>query len=129
VVKTIGCLNHVLKGAWAFFPGFGRFRLGTDTHSTDKAGELRSRCADARRGVLRWKHSSRPVNLGRVPLGTAWMTWWRPAAALDVQCRRSIDHPPTPRTVVDPFRGLEGMRSILLKKSIVFAEEMTARCR
>jgi beta-glucosidase len=106
-------LNHVLKGAW-HFPGF----VVSDwdgTHSTDKAAiaglDMQMPGEEYFGEALK-----QAVSLGRVPL-----------SRLDDMVRRLlrsmfaagiIDHPPTPRTVVDPFRGLEDAQHIA-EESIV----------
>ena len=100
-------LNHVLKGAW-HFPGF----VVSDwdgTHSTDKAAN--SGLDVQMPGEEHFGEAlKQAVNSGRVPLGR-----------LDDMVRRLlrsmfsagvIDHPPTVRTVVDPFRGLEDAQHI-----------------
>jgi beta-glucosidase len=106
-------LNHVLKGAW-HFPGF----VVSDwdgTHSTDKAANAG---LDVQMPGEEYfgQALKQAVNSGRVPLGR-----------LDDMVRRLlrsmfsagvIDHPPTPRTVVDPFRGLEDAQHIA-EESIV----------
>jgi beta-glucosidase len=106
-------LNHVLKGAW-HFPGF----VVSDwdgTHSTDKAAN--SGLDVQMPGEEYFGEAlKQAVNSGRVPLGR-----------LDDMVRRLlrsmfsagvIDYPPTPRTVVDPFRGLEDAQHIA-EESIV----------
>jgi beta-glucosidase len=106
-------LNHVLKGAW-HFPGF----VVSDwdgTHSTDKAAnaglDVQMPGEEYFGGALK-----QAVASGRVPV-----------ARLDDMVHRLlrsmfsagvIDHPPTPRRVVDPFRGLEDAQRIA-EESIV----------
>jgi beta-glucosidase len=106
-------LNHVLKGAW-HFPGF----VVSDwdgTHSTDKAAnaglDLQMPGEEYFGAALK-----QAVASGRVPV-----------ARLDDMVRRLlrsmfdagvIDHPPTPRAVVDPFRGREDAQHIA-EESIV----------
>jgi beta-glucosidase len=106
-------LNHVLKGAW-HFPGF----VVSDwdgTHSTEKAAnaglDMQMPGEEYFGAVLK-----QAVTSGRVPL-----------ARLDDMVHRLlrsmfdagvIDHPPTPRTVVDPFRGREDAQHIA-EESIV----------
>ncbi|HKB82717.1 MAG TPA: glycoside hydrolase family 3 C-terminal domain-containing protein, partial [Burkholderiales bacterium] len=100
-------LNHVLKGAW-HFPGF----VVSDwdgTHSTDKAAnaglDVQMPGEEYFGAALK-----QAVTSGRVP-----------SRRLDDMVRRLlrsmfsagvIDHPPTPRTVVDPFRGREDAQHI-----------------
>jgi beta-glucosidase len=100
-------LNHVLKGAW-HFPGF----VVSDwdgTHSTDKAANAG---LDVQMPGEEYfgEALKQAVTLGRVPV-----------SRLDDMVRRLlrsmfsagvIDHPPTPRSVVDPFRGLEDAQHI-----------------
>ena len=106
-------LNHVLKGAWQF-PGF----VVSDwdgTHSTEKAAnaglDVQMPGEEYFGAALK-----QAVSAGRVPL-----------RRLDDMVRRLlrsmfnagvIDHPATPRTVVDPFRGLEDAQHIA-EESIV----------
>jgi beta-glucosidase len=106
-------LNHVLKGAW-HFPGF----VVSDwdgTHSTAKAANAG---LDVQMpGEEHFGEAlKQAVTSGSVPL-----------SRLDDMVHRLlrsmfsagvIDHPPTPRTVVDPFRGLEDARHIA-EESIV----------
>ena len=106
-------LNHVLKGAW-HFPGF----VVSDwdgTHSTDKAAnaglDVQMPGEEYFGAALK-----QAVSSGRVPL-----------TRLDDMVRRLlrsmfnagvIDHPPAPRSVVDPFRGFEDAQRIA-EESIV----------
>jgi beta-glucosidase len=106
-------LNRVLKGAW-HFPGF----VVSDwdgTHSTAKAANAG---LDVQMpGEEHFGEAlKRAVTLGSVPLDR-----------LDDMVHRLlrsmfsagvIDHPPTPRAVVDPFRGLEDSQHIA-EESIV----------
>jgi beta-glucosidase len=106
-------LNHVLKGDW-HFPGF----VVSDwdgTHSTEKAamaGLDMQMPGDEYFGAA----LKEAVTSGRVPL-----------QRLDDMVHRVlrsmfsagvIDHPPTPRSVVDPFRGREDAQHIA-EESIV----------
>jgi beta-glucosidase len=113
-------LNHVLKGAW-HFPGF----VVSDwdgTHSTDKAAN--SGLDVQMPGEEYFGEAlKQAVNLGRVPLGR-----------LDDMVRRLlrsmfsagvIDHPPTPRTVVDPFRGLEDAQHIAEESIVLLKNDGT----
>lgn len=106
-------LTHTLKNAWKF-PGF----VVSDwdgTHSTDKA-------------VLAGLDVQMPGEefLGE-PLKQAVSTGRIPLRRLDDMVHRVlrsmfsagvVDHPPTPRSVVDPFQGLEDARHIA-EESIV----------
>ncbi len=106
-------LNHVLKGAW-HFPGF----VVSDwdgTHSTEKAAlaGLDVQMPGEEYFGARLKQA---VGAGRVSI-----------TRLDDMVHRLlrsmfnagvIDHPPTPRTVVDPFRGSEDSQRIA-EESIV----------
>jgi beta-glucosidase len=106
-------LNHVLKGAW-HFPGF----VVSDwdgTHSTEKAAmaglDMQMPGEEYFGEALK-----QAVTAGRVPL-----------RRLDDMVHRLlrsmfsagvIDHPPMPRSVIDPFRGLEDAQHIA-EESIV----------
>jgi len=106
-------LNHVLKGAW-HFPGF----VVSDwdgTHSTEKAAiaglDMQMPGEEYFGEALK-----QAVTAGRVPL-----------RRLDDMVHRVlrsmfsagvIDRPPTPRSVVDPFRGLQDAQHIA-EESIV----------
>jgi beta-glucosidase len=113
-------LNHVLKGAW-HFPGF----VVSDwdgTHSTDKAamaGLDMQMPGDEYFGEA----LKQAVTSGRVPLGR-----------LDDMVHRLlrsmfsagvIDHPPTPRSVVDPFRGLEDAQHIAEESIVLLKNDGT----
>jgi beta-glucosidase len=113
-------LNHVLKGAW-HFPGF----VVSDwdgTHSTDKAAnaglDVQMPGEEYFGDALR-----QAVTSGRIPLGR-----------LDNMVRRLlrsmfsagvIDHPPTPRTVVDPFRGQEDAQHIAEESIVLLKNDGT----
>jgi beta-glucosidase len=113
-------LNHVLKGAW-HFPGF----VVSDwdgTHSTDKAANAG---LDVQMPGEEYfgEALKQAVALGRVPL-----------SRLDDMVRRLlrsmfsagvIDHPPTPRTVVDPFRGLEDAQHIAEESIVLLKNDGT----
>jgi beta-glucosidase len=113
-------LNRVLKGAW-HFPGF----VVSDwdgTHSTDKAANAG---LDVQMPGEEYfgEALKQAVNSGRVPLGR-----------LDDMVRRLlrsmfsagvIDHPPTPRTVVDPFRGLEDAQRIAEESIVLLKNDGT----
>jgi beta-glucosidase len=113
-------LNHVLKGAWRF-PGF----VVSDwdgTHSTDKAAnsglDVQMPGEEYFGNALK-----QAVASGRVPL-----------ARLDDMAHRLlrsmfsagvIDHPPTPRSVVDPFRGLEDAQHIAEESIVLLRNDGT----
>jgi beta-glucosidase len=110
----------VLKGAW-HFPGF----VVSDwdgTHSTDKAAnaglDVQMPGEEYFGDALR-----QAVTSGRIPLGR-----------LDNMVRRLlrsmfgagvIDHPPTPRTVVDPFRGQEDAQHIAEESIVLLKNDGT----
>jgi beta-glucosidase len=113
-------LSHVLKGAW-HFPGF----VVSDwdgTHSTDKAAMAGldvqmpgdEYFGEALKGA---------VSSGRVPL-----------QRLDDMVHRLlrsmfsagvVDHPVTPRSVVDPFRGLEDAQHIAEESIVLLKNDGT----
>jgi beta-glucosidase len=113
-------LNHVLKGAW-HFPGF----VVSDwdgTHSTDKAANAG---LDVQMPGEEYfgQELKQAVTSGRVPLGR-----------LDDMVRRLlrsmfsagvIDHPPTPRYVVDPFQGLEDAQHIAEESIVLLKNDGT----
>ena len=113
-------LNHVLKGAW-HFPGF----VVSDwdgTHSTEKAalaGLDVQMPGDEYFGAA----LKEAVTSGRVPL-----------QRLDDMVRRLLrsmfsagvmDHPPTPRSVVDPFRGREDAQHIAEESIVLLKNDGT----
>jgi beta-glucosidase len=113
-------LNHVLKGAW-HFPGF----VVSDwdgTHSTQKAamaGLDVQMPGDEYFGAA----LKEAVTSGRVPL-----------QRLDDMVHRMlrsmfsagvIDHPPTPRRVVDPFRGREDAQHIAEESIVLLKNDGT----
>ena len=113
-------LNHVLKGAWRF-PGF----VVSDwdgTHSTEKAamaGLDMQMPGDEYFGAA----LKQAVTSGRVPL-----------QRLDDMVHRVlrsmfsagvIDHPPSPRRVVDPFRGLEDAQHIAEESIVLLKNDGT----
>jgi beta-glucosidase len=113
-------LNRVLKGAW-HFPGF----VVSDwdgTHSADKAAnaglDVQMPGEEYFGDALK-----QAVTSGRVPL-----------ARLDDMVHRLlrsmfsagvIDHPPTPRTVVDPFRGLQDAQHIAEESIVLLKNDGT----
>jgi beta-glucosidase len=113
-------LNHVLKGAW-HFPGF----VVSDwdgTHSTDKAAmaglDMQMPGDEYFGEALR-----QAVTSGRVPM-----------RRLDDMVHRLlrsmfsagvIDHPATPRHVVDPFRGLEDAQHIAEESIVLLKNDGT----
>jgi beta-glucosidase len=113
-------LNHVLKGAW-HFPGF----VVSDwdgTHSTEKAamaGLDMQMPGDEYFGAA----LKEAVTSGRVPL-----------QRLDDMVHRLlrsmfaagvIDHPPSPRSVVDPFRGREDAQRIAEESIVLLKNDGT----
>jgi beta-glucosidase len=113
-------LNHVLKGAW-HFPGF----VVSDwdgTHSTEKAavaGLDMQMPGDEYFGAA----LKEAVTSGRLPL-----------QRLDDMVHRVlrsmfsagvIDHPPTPRRVVDPFRGREDAEHIAEESIVLLKNDGT----
>ncbi len=113
-------LNHVLKGAW-HFPGF----VVSDwdgTHSTEKAamaGLDMQMPGDEYFGAA----LKEAVSSGRVPM-----------QRLDDMVHRVlrsmfsagvIDHPPTPRRVVDPFRGREDAQHIAEESIVLLRNDGT----
>ena len=113
-------LNHVLKGAW-HYPGF----VVSDwdaTHSTDKAAmaglDVQMPGDDYFGEALK-----QAVMSGRVPM-----------RRLDDMVHRLlrsmfsagiVDHPPTPRSVVDPFRGLEDAQHIAEESIVLLKNDGT----
>ena len=113
-------VNHVLKGAW-HFPGF----VVSDwdgTHSTEKAamaGLDMQMPGDEYFGAA----LKEAVTSGRLPL-----------QRLDDMVHRVlrsmfsagvIDHPPTPRQVVDPFRGREDAQQIAEESIVLLKNDGT----
>jgi beta-glucosidase len=113
-------LNHVLKGAWRF-PGF----VVSDwdgTHSTDKAANAG---LDVQMPGEEYfgEALKQAIASGRVP-----------AKRLDDMVHRLlrsmfsagvIDHPPSPRKVVDPFRGLEDAQHIAEESIVLLKNDGT----
>ena len=113
-------LNQVLKGAW-HFPGF----VVSDwdgTHSTEKAANAG---LDVQMPGEEYfgQALKQAVVAGRVPM-----------ARLDDMVRRLlrsmfaagiIDHPATPRSVVDPFRGLEDAQHIAEESIVLLKNDGT----
>ena len=113
-------LNHVLKGAW-HFPGF----VVSDwdgTHSTEKAAmaglDMQMPGEEYFGEALK-----QAVTAGRVPL-----------RRLDDMVHRLlrsmfsagvIDHPPIPRSVIDPFRGLEDAQRIAEESIVLLKNDGT----
>jgi len=113
-------LNHVLKGAW-HFPGF----VVSDwdgTHSTEKAAmaglDMQMPGNEYFGAALK-----EAVRSGRVPL-----------QRLDDMVHRVlrsmfsagvIDHPPTPRSVVDPFRGRDDAQHIAEESIVLLKNDGT----
>jgi beta-glucosidase len=113
-------LNHVLKGAW-HFPGF----VVSDweaTHSTDKAalaGLDVQMPGDEYFGAA----LKEAVTSGRIPM-----------RRLDDMVHRLlrsmfsagvIDHPPVPRSVIDPFRGREDAQRIAEESIVLLKNDGT----
>src|ERR1700686_4170995 len=113
-------LNHVLKGAW-HFPGF----VVSDwdaTHSTDKAAlaGLDVEMPGDKNFVAELRQA---VTSGRVPqrrLDDMVHRLLRSMFSVGV-----IDHPPTPRSVVDPFRGLEDAQHIAEESIVLLKNDGT----
>jgi len=113
-------LNHVLKGAW-HFPGF----VVSDwdgTHSTDKAA-IAGLDVQMPGEEYFGEALKQAVTSGRVPL-----------RRLDDMVHRLlrsmfsagvIDHPPTPRSVIDPFRGLEDAQHIAEESIVLLKNDGT----
>jgi beta-glucosidase len=113
-------LNHVLKGAW-HFPGF----VVSDwdgTHSTDKAA-LAGLDVQMPGEEYFGEALKQAVTSGRVPL-----------PRLDDMVRRLlrsmfsagvIDHPSTPRNVIDPFRGLRDAQHIAEESIVLLKNDGT----
>ena len=113
-------LNHVLKGAW-HFPGF----VVSDwdgTHSTEKAAmaglDVQMPGEEYFGAALK-----EAVTSGRVPL-----------QRLDDMVHRLlrsmfsagvVDHPPTPRSVVDPFRGRDDAQHIAEESIVLLKNDGT----
>ena len=113
-------LNHVLKGAW-HFPGF----VVSDwdgTHSTEKAA-LAGLDVQMPGEEYFGEALKQAVAAGRVPL-----------RRLDDMVHRLlrsmfsagiIDRPPTPRSVVDPFRGLQDAQHIAEESIVLLKNDGT----
>jgi beta-glucosidase len=113
-------LSHVLKGAWNF-PGF----VVSDwdgTHSTDKAA-MAGLDVQMPGDEYFGEALKAAVSSGRVPL-----------QRLDDMMHRLlrsmfsagvVDHPVTPRTVVDPFRGLEDAQHIAEESIVLLKNDGT----
>lgn len=113
-------LNHVLKGAWRF-PGF----VVSDwdaTHSTDKAA-MAGLDMQMPGGEYFGERLKQAVKSGRVPM-----------RRLDDMVHRLlrsmfsagvVDHPPTPRSVIDPFRGMEDAQHIAEESIVLLKNDAT----
>jgi len=113
-------LNHVLKGAW-HFPGF----VVSDwdaTHSTDKAA-MAGLDMQMPGGEYFGEGLKQAVKSGRVPM-----------RRLDDMVHRLlrsmfsagvVDHPPTPRSVIDPFRGKEDAQHIAEESIVLLKNDAT----
>jgi beta-glucosidase len=113
-------LNHVLKGAW-HFPGF----VVSDwdgTHSTDKAA-MAGLDVQMPGDEYFGEALKQAVNSGRVPL-----------QRLDDMVHRLlrsmfaagiVDHPSTPRSVINPFQGLEDSRHIAEESIVLLKNDGT----
>ncbi len=113
-------LNHVLKGSW-HFPGF----VVSDwdgTHSTEKAA-MAGLDVQMPGDEYFGEALKRAVTSGRVPL-----------RRLDDMVHRLlrsmfsagiVDHPATPRRVVDPFRGLEDAQHIAEESIVLLKNDGT----
>ena len=113
-------LNHVLKGSW-HFPGF----VVSDwdgTHSTEKAA-MAGLDVQMPGDEYFGEALKRAVTSGRVPL-----------QRLDDMAHRLlrsmfsagiVDHPATPRSVVDPFRGLEDAQHIAEESIVLLKNDGT----
>jgi beta-glucosidase len=117
-------LNHVLKGAW-HFPGF----VVSDwegTHSTDKAA-LAGLDVQMPGEEYFGEALKQAVTSGRVPM-----------RRLDDMVHRLlrsmfnagiIDHPPSPRSVIDPFVGLENAQHIAEESIVLLKNDGTLPLR
>jgi beta-glucosidase len=113
-------LNHVLKGSW-HFPGF----VVSDwdgTHSTEKAA-LAGLDVQMPGEEYFGEALKQAVMSGRVPM-----------RRLDDMVHRLlrsmfsagiVDHPVTPRTVIDPFRGLEDAQHIAEESIVLLKNDGT----
>jgi beta-glucosidase len=113
-------LNHVLKGAWRY-PGF----VVSDwdaTHSTDKAA-MAGLDVQMPGDEYFGEALKQAVTSGRVPM-----------RRLDDMVHRLlrsmfsagiVDHPPTPRSVIDPFRGLEDAQHIAEESIVLLKNDGT----
>ena len=116
--QTPWLLNHVLKEQWKF-PGF----VVSDweaTHSTVKA---------ANAGLDMQMPGEEYFG---APLKKAVQAGDVPEARLDDMCRRilrslfasgAVDHPPLPRHVVDPFKGLDDSQHIAEESIVLLKNE------
>ena len=113
-------LSHVLKGAW-HFPGF----VVSDwdgTHSTEKAamaGLDMQMPGDEYFGAA----LKEAVTSGRVPLQRLNDMVHRVLRSMF--SAGVIDHPPTPRSVVDPFRGREDAQHIAEESIVLLKNDGT----
>ena len=113
-------LNHVLKGAW-HFPGF----VVSDwdgTHSTEKAamaGLDMQMPGDEYFGAA----LKEAVTSGRVPLQRLNDMVHRLLRSMF--SAGVIDHPPTPRSVVDPFRGRDDAQHIAEESIVLLKNDGT----
>jgi len=113
-------LNHVLKGAW-HFPGF----VVSDwdgTHSTEKAA-IAGLDVQMPGEEYFGEALKQAVIAGRVPM-----------RRLDDMVHRLlrsmfsagvIDHPPTPRSVIDPFRGFQDAQHIAEESIVLLKNDGT----
>ena len=113
-------MNHVLKGAW-HFPGF----VVSDwdgTHSTNKAA-MAGLDVQMPGDEYFGEALKQAVSAGRVPpsrLDDMVHRLLRSMFAAGV-----VDHPPAPRSVVDPFRGLEDARHIAEESIVLLKNDGT----
>ena len=113
-------MNHVLKGAW-HFPGF----VVSDwdgTHSTDKAA-MAGLDVQMPGDEYFGEALKRAVSAGRVPpsrLDDMVHRLLRSMFAAGV-----VDHPPAPRSVVNPFRGLEDAQHIAEESIVLLKNDGT----
>jgi beta-glucosidase len=113
-------MNHVLKGAWSF-PGF----VVSDwdgTHSTDKAA-MAGLDVQMPGDEYFGEALKRAVSAGRVPpsrLDDMVHRLLRSMFAAGV-----VDHPPAPRSVVNPFRGLEDAQHIAEESIVLLKNDGT----
>ena len=113
-------MNHVLKGAW-HFPGF----VVSDwdgTHSTDKAA-LAGLDVQMPGDEYFGEALKQAVSAGRVPpsrLDDMVHRLLRSMFAAGI-----VDHPPAPRSVVNPFRGLEDAQHIAEESIVLLKNDGT----